>query len=398
MNILQLCIKPPYPPVDGGTLAMHSITQGLLDAGHRVKVLTVCSDKHPVQYELMAEEYRQVTQFEAVYIDLRPHLLPASVAVLTGKSYHIQRYRSKAFANKLTEVLQADTYDIVLIEGLFLTPYVPLIRQYSHAQVVLRAHNVEHRIWQQMAMGCHAPLKRSYLHHLARTLRNYELNHVNDYDAIVCISPIDADLFRNNGCHKPITSIPFGITPEPLEHIDVEPASLFHLGSMDWMPNIEGIDWFLQNVWPKLHSELPQTRLYLAGRKMPQRLIDSQIDGVSVVGEVADALYFIASKQINIVPLLSGSGIRVKIIEAMSASKTVVTTRIGAQGIDAHDGEHLLIADTADDFVRQIRRCVTNPDFCQKIGHNAYQLIAKNYNIQVLTQQMIDFLCATQVS
>jgi len=117
-----------------------------------------------------------------------------------------------------------------------------------------------------------------------------------------------------------------------------------------------------------------------------------------VVGEVADAMYFIASKQINIVPLLSGSGIRVKIIEAMSAGKTVVTTTTGAQGIEARNGEHLLIADTADDFVRQIRRCVDDPDFCQQIGHNAYQLIAETYNTATLTQQLIDFLCVSPAS
>lgn len=398
MKFLQLCVKPPYPPVDGGTLAMHSITQGLLDAGHQVKVLSVCSDKHPVRHEQMTDEYRSQTQFEAVYIDLRPHLLPALYALLGGESYHVRRYRSDAFAAKLEQVLRDDPYDVVLVEGLFLTPYVPLIRRMSQARVVLRAHNVEHRIWQQMAHGCRIPLKRGYLRHLALTLRNYELEHINDYDAVICISPVDADLFRQNGCRRPTTSIPFGINPEPLEHIDVEPASLFHLGSMDWMPNREGVDWFLKEVWPRLHREVPQAHLYLAGRKMPQRLLDDATEGVTVVGEVADAMYFIASKQINIVPLLSGSGIRVKIIEAMSAGKTVVTTTTGAQGIEACDGEHLLIADTADDFVRQIRRCVDDPDFCQQIGHNAYQLIAETYNTASLTQQLIDFLCVSPAS
>lgn len=393
MNFLQLCVKPPYPPVDGGTLAMHSITQGLLDAGHRVKVLAVCSDKHPVRHEKMTDEYRRQTQFEAVHIDLTPHIVPALAAMLSGESYHVQRYRSADFAAKLREVLQADCYDMVLVEGLFLTPYVPQIRQQSHARVVLRAHNVEHRIWQQMAQGCHIPFKRGYLKHLALTLRQYELEHVNDYDAVVCISPVDADLFRQNGCRRPLTSIPFGITAEPVEHIDVEPASLFHLGSMDWMPNQEGIDWFLQSVWPKLHAEVPQARLYLAGRKMPRHLMEHQPEGVTVVGEVADAMYFIASKQINVVPLLSGSGIRVKIIEAMSAGKTVVTTRVGAQGINARDGEHLLLADTADDFVRQIRRCVEDPELCQRIGQNAYQLIAQEYNTTTLTNQLTQFLC-----
>lgn len=397
MKVLQLCVKPPYPPVDGGTLAMHSITQGLLDAGHRVKVLSVCSDKHPVRPQ-MTDEYRKQTGFEAVHIDLRIHPVAALFAMLGGESYHVRRYRSTAFAAKLDEVLQAEEYDIVLVEGLFLTPYVPQIRRRSHARVVLRAHNVEHRIWEQMAQGCRVPLKRGYLRHLALTLRQYELEHVNDYDGVVCISPVDADLMRQAGCRRPLTSIPFGINPEPVEFIDVEPASLFHLGSMDWMPNQEGVEWFLKEVWPRLHREVPQARLYLAGRHMPQWLMELQREGVSVVGEVPDALYFIASKQINIVPLLSGSGIRVKIIEAMSVGKTVVTTRTGAQGIAARDGEHLLLADTADEFVSQIKRCVEEPEFCQRIGQNAYRLIAQEYNTTTLTNHLIEFLCAAQPS
>jgi len=374
---------------------MHSITQGLLETGHRVKVLSVCSDKHPVRSGQMTEDYCRQTGFEAVYVDLNPHLIPAAYALLSGESYHVRRYRSDAFADRLAAVLQAAAFDAVLVEGLFLTPYVPLIRQHCQAPVVLRAHNIEHRIWAQMARGCRIPLKRGYLKHLAMTLRQYELEHVKDYDAVVCISSVDAGMLRQAGFRKPLTSIPFGVTPEPMDYVDVEPASLFHLGSMDWMPNQEGVDWFLQQVWPLLHREVPQARLYLAGRKMPRRLLEAHIEGVSVVGEVADAMHFIASKQINVVPLLSGSGIRVKIIEAMSAGKTVVTTRTGAQGIDARDGEHLLIADTAEDFVRHIRHCIDDDAFCRSIGQNAYRLIAQEYNTTTLTHKLISFLCET---
>lgn len=391
MKVLQLCNKPPYPPVDGGTLAMNSITQGLLAAGCEVRVLSICSDKHPVQDERIPEDYRRQTRFEAVHVDLNIHLLDAAVAWLCGESYHVKRFISKDFANRLREVLQEEEYDVVHLESLFLTPYVELIRKHSNAKIVLRAHNVEHMIWKRIAQSESNPFKRSYLRHLSLTLGAYEREHVNDYDGIVSITEHDAQFFHEAGCRKPVVSIPFGVTPDALENVSPEPNSLFHLGSMDWMPNLEGIQWFLDEVWPAVHAEMPQLTLYLAGRKMPKDLMALQMEGVKVVGEVPDAAYFINSKLINVVPLLSGSGIRVKIIEAMAAGKTVVSTAVGAEGIGYADGENILIADTPEQFVSQIRRCVEDPGYCSEVGRNAYNLIAEEYNTANLTRKMMEF-------
>ena len=129
MKILQLCNKPPYPPIDGGTIAMNSITQGLLGEKCIVKVLSVCSDKHPVKKSLLTEEYLESTQFESVYIDLNIKLLDASVALLTGDSYNVKRYESQDFAKKLVSILKSESFDIVHVESIFLTPYLPLIRK-----------------------------------------------------------------------------------------------------------------------------------------------------------------------------------------------------------------------------------------------------------------------------
>lgn len=391
MKVLQLCNKPPYPPVDGGTMAMNSVTEGLLAHDCEVRVLTVETDKHPLRRELIPDEYLRRTRLEAVHVDLGIHVLGAAAAWLCGESYHVKRYESADFAQKLREVLDAEEFDIIHMESIFLAPYVPLIRKHSGAKLILRAHNVEHQIWQRVARSTKNPFRRSYLKHAALTLRAYELEHVNDFDGVVCITRDDADYFRANGCRRPITAIPFGMEPADQPAVDVEPFSLFHIGSMDWLPNQEGIDWLLREVWPLVHREVPQAHLYLAGRKMPQRLMEAKVEGVTVVGEVADAMYFIASKQVNIVPLLSGSGIRVKIIEAMSAGKAVVSTTVGAQGIDYADGRNILLADTPRQFADQIKRLANDQDFCRKLGNNAMQLVAEQYDVRRLTDRLITF-------
>lgn len=392
MKILQLCNKPPYPPIDGGTIAMNSITQGLLGEKCTVKVLSVCSDKHPVKKNLFTEEYLESTKFESVYIDLNIKLFDASIALLTGESYNVKRYESQEFAKKLASILKDETFDIVHVESIFLTPYLSLVRKYSKAKVVLRSHNVEHLIWQRIARCTKNVFKKWYLKRLSLALRVYELENIGKYDGIACITQKDADYFKANGCRKPIISIPFGIiSPDTMDTVDEEPYSLFHIGSMDWMPNLEAVNWFLEEVWNKIHTEIPQVRLYLAGRKMPESLLNANYPNVSIVGEVPDSMYFIESKKINIVPLLSGSGIRVKIIEAMSVGKTVISTTIGAEGIDYTNEENILIADTPDEFVKQIKRCVEDNEFCSQIGKNAYDLVATHYNNELLTKKLLEF-------
>lgn len=391
MKVLQLCNKPPYPSVDGGTMAMNSITQGLLAAGCEVRVLSMCSDKHPVLEDRMTDEYRQATHFEAVHVDLGVHVIDAGVSWLCGESYHVKRFVSNEFAARLRQILDAEEFDVVHVESIFLTPYVPVIRKHSKAPIVLRAHNVEHLIWQRIAKSEHGLLKRKYIKHLALTLRAYECEHLNDYNGVMAITETDCQALQQMGCRRPAVAIPFGVIPEGAPQVEEEPNTLFHIGSMDWMPNQEGIRWFLEQVWPKVHERMPQVTLYLAGRKMPEDLMRLNQPGVRVVGEVPDAMYFISSKQINVVPLLSGSGIRVKIIEAMSAGKAVISTTIGAEGINYTDGKHLLIADTPEQFVEQIHRCVTDGEFCAQLGRNAYNLIAEDYGNEHLTQRVLDF-------
>ena len=393
---------------------MNSVTQGLLDCGHAVRVLSVCSDKHPVSPLRDAKDYHEqkmptggpelqwslgkaLRQFEAVYIDLSIHPIDAGVALLCGESYNVKRFYSKAFDARLTEILKEEEFDIVHVESIFLAPYLDTIRRNSKARVVLRAHNVEHRIWQQMAKGERRGLKRWYLKHLALALRQYELEQMNNFDGIVCISEDDKEAFRQLGCRKKIISIPFGIdikhsSTQTLKHSNTQ--ALFHIGSMDWMPNQEGVRWFLGEVWPLIHQEMPQLKFFVAGRKMPDNLCGTQratMDGVEVVGEVDDAREFIASKDINIVPLLSGSGMRIKIIEAMSMGKPVVSTTVGASGIDYTDGKDLLIADTPEEFVRQLHRLTEDPEFYNSVGENARKLVETKYSQEATTKRLVEF-------
>lgn len=402
MRILFLCNKSPWPPREGGPMAMHMFIEGCIAEGHQVKVLAVDSHKYHIDPDTIPVSFRQSTGIELIPADLRVRPVAAFLNLFTGRSYHVERFVSAQFRRRLTELLQSADYDVVQFETLFMCPYIETVRRFSPAKVVLRAHNIEHLIWQRIASESKSLLKRCYLRHLARTLKAYEEATILRVDGIVAITPTDAQWFlrsmesrQNRPDHVPsqVISIPFGIIPSRYSANDhlTEFPSLFSIGAMNWIPNQEGIRWFLEKVWPDIHNQFPGLNYYLAGREMPVWMKQLDIPGVIVLGEVADAAEFMARSAVMIVPLFSGSGIRIKIIEAMAAGKAIVSTSIGAEGIACRHGEHLLVADTPCEFFEMITACITDRDYCLKLGANARHLIEDQYNATILVSRLLSF-------
>ena len=210
MKILLLCNKPPYPASEGGPMAMNSIITGLLEAGHQIKILAINSEKFHVKESDIPEEYRQKTGIELIDVDLSVNPLNALLNLFTMKSYHVERFISKEFTHRLTEILEKEQFDVVQLEMLYMAPYVETIRKHSKAMIVLRAHNVEHKIWERIAKETKFFPKRWYINHLASTLKEYELSALETVDGIAAITRKDAAFFRKY-CSKPVIDIPYGV-------------------------------------------------------------------------------------------------------------------------------------------------------------------------------------------
>lgn len=392
MKVLLLCNKSPYPAHEGGPMAMNSIVEGLLCAGNEVKILAVNSEKYNIKYNDIPDDYKEKTQIELVDVDLRIKAHAAFLNLFSNKSYHVQRFISKDFSNHLIAILQAETFDIVQLETVFMAPYINIIRQHSKASVVLRAHNIEHLIWERLVGETKNPLKKIYLKHLSRTLKKYELKVLNQVDGIATITKKDASFFENYS-KKPTVTIPYGVAIEkytPTYEVKKNP-DFFHIGSMNWLPNQEGIQWFLKSSWKQIVAQNPNIRLYLAGRFMPDWVQNFESENLINVGEVNDAKKFVAQHNIAIVPLLSGSGIRIKIIEAMASGKTVVTTPIGAEGIAYTENKNIIIAKNEMEFIQSVNTIHDNPEMAEKIGREARKLIELTYDNFKIIQQLIDF-------
>lgn len=395
MKILQLCHKPPYPLVDGGCIAINNITLGLLNGGHTVRVVAVETPKHPVIIEAFPVDYLQQTHFESVFIDTSIRYKDAAASVLKRTSYQISRFYSRSMVAKLIHLLQQEEFDIIHIESIYMTPYIDVLRKFSNAKVVVRLHNIEHQIWERLADNESNPFKKMAYRINTCQLRRVERTILNRVDGYMTISDLDQDFFKATAPKVKGTVIPFGLDMENYDdeddYIPSDEPTLFHIGSMNWAPNVEGVEWFLDEVWPGIQERHPEIEFYIAGHAIPEKLYNRHDRNVHVVGAVPVANDFMLAHDLMVVPLLSGSGIRIKIVEAMALGKVVITTSVGAQGLSVENGKHLFIADTPEEFLAVIDKCVATPDICKIIGENARDFISVYHNNDLITNQIVDF-------
>ncbi len=392
MKIIQLCNKVPYPEKDGGAIAINAFTKELLKAGHELKMLAMNTSKHYVNENSIPEDFKRNIQLETVNIDNSINPVSAFVALLKGESYNVSRFVSKEYALQLQHILEKETYDIVQLEGLYLTSYIPLIRKYSKAPIIMRAHNVEHKIWERLAKEENNPLKKIYLGILTGQLKKYEERAINLCDGVTTITRTDMDVLTQLGCKSPIAHIPFGVNiADPLSQQDAGFSSLFFIGALDWMPNLQGLEWFLNKVWPLINPLAPEVKLHIAGRNMSESMKNSKYPNVVFHDEVESASNFMNSYNIMIAPLLAGSGVRIKIIEGMAMQKPVITTSVGIEGIECNYGKDVMIADTAEEFCKTVVYCIKNPEFTKQLAINGRNFVETHHNIEKITSSLISF-------
>lgn len=390
MRVLQICSKPPVPAVDGGCKAANNITEGLLKNNVAVKLLTISTHKHPFLPNKLSKEYIENTKVEHVYVDTRVKPLAAISHLCTSKSYNLSRFYCKKFEKLIVNTLANEKFDVVLLEGLFVTSYIQTIRKHSTAKVVLRTHNVEYEIWERNAENEKNALKRMYLRKLAYQLKQHEQDVINKVDAVAAITSKDEQKFIGLGLEKKIEVIPFGIDLKNYVKSNKGVHSdFFHIGSMDWAPNQKAIKWFLKKVWSRIEKLHPEAEFNLAGKRMPEWLLNWNQHHVNIIGEVPSAVEFINEHKIMVAPLFSGSGMRIKVVEGMALGKTIIATEIAMEGIDYENRKNVLIANNEDEFVEAINWCIEHPEKLDEIGSNARELIKSKYDNDLIISKLI---------
>lgn len=439
MKILVLTNKMPYPPRDGGSIATLNMITSLRDAGHQITCLSLNTSKHPFPPGQIPLPLRASIRFLAVEAntDIRPLALAGNL-IFSGKPYIATRFRVKAYSRLLEQLLKEESFDVIQMEGPYLGFYLPVIRSRCRTPVSLRAHNVEFLIWERKARQEARTLRRWYLQHMARRLKRFEAEVVEQSDLLVPISPVDEEFFLNQtsrilgyqkqehrkqdylkqglqkqglqkqgqprqgqpsqglqkqGHTKPILTLPAGlrIKEYPLTSLPPEPT-LFFIGALDWLPNQEGLEWFLKEVFPGLVSRVPSMTFHVAGRNAPghvtRRLAHPNI---TFHGEVEDAIRFMQEYRIMVAPLKTGSGIRIKILEGMAMGRPVITTPAGIEGINAEHGREVLVSGDPEWWTEHLSSLLSGDEEAIGLAAAARKFVIQNFDTFEIANRLGQF-------
>jgi len=397
MTILQIHNKIPFPPKDGGSIAVFNFSEGFAKAGNNIDILAFNTKKHYIKIKDF--ETQLPKKIKIISVDINTDISPINALknlLFSNLPYNAQRFINDYFKNTLKKLLTTKKYDIIQIEGLYMMPYIDVIRKHSDAKIAFRAHNIEHEIWEQTLKQEKRFLKKIYLKIIAKRMKQFERSFINKYDFLVPITERDANIFKTLGNNKKTIVCPTGVDASKYKSLTertFENIKLFHLGSLDWTPNQEGIIWFLENVWTEISNRNIDLTFSIAGRNAPEWLITkfNKYKNINYLGEIDDALQFLQTHDVMIVPLLSGSGMRIKIIEGMASGNIVLSTSKGAEGINGENNKDFLITNTKNDFINQIQNIANKKITLKEISFNAQQFILNNFDNFAISKSLLEF-------
>lgn len=360
-SALFLTAKLPYPPEDGGRIAAWNLARCLRHNGYDLDL--ACFVGSPDLVTRYETELKQV--FRSISTTTREvarqYPVDLARALLTGESYFVRKFRSRRLERRLEVLLTSNVYDVTLVESVFSAVYLPMLRRYSSAgRIVLRLQNVEYEIFERLAMREPRGLYRYLLRRESRKFRRFELDAIRSTDDVRAISARDAALLAEQ-CGKPVRVLDAVIDTDlyrPGRIQEVEEHSIVSIGDYAWLPNQNGVLWFHRQVWPSVAERFPTARWYIVGRNPPASVRRLASDRIVVTGRVENDTDYFRRAHLFVVPLLEGSGVRIKILLALAMGKRVLSTTIGAEGI-AFPG--LLVHDSADVWIAEIGRVFAAP-------------------------------------
>lgn len=394
MRILHISKKIPYPQKDGESIANTNLARSLQSLGVDIDLLSLNTNKHYSDHDTARENLPFYTQVNIVDHELKLRPTVALKHLLTDKSYNIERFKSAEFTRQLEDILAEHSYNCILLETIYVLPYIETIRRLSAGVVILRAHNVEHHIWEKKAQEESNFAKSHYLDKLSKQLQTYQETHIPLCDGVITVSSVDYDWYKTIVSESKLSLSPIGINHSEYQSYKKKDSNFTFgfIGAMDWQPNINGIEWYLEKVWPMINKEHPKLEFHLAGRNMPSNFYTEGKQNVINHGEVERSLAFISSLDVLVVPLFIASGIRVKIIEAMAMGKLVISTEKGLQGIAAQDSQEVIIANTASQMMKMHNIIMKDSALFEKISSQARSFALDHFDQQKLTDNIIAFI------
>lgn len=383
MKILQITPRVPYPLNDGGRIGIFNITKYLALRGHKITLVSLWEPGT----SLSEQEKNVLNEYCAPFF-----IEKNTKTTLTGflknqfenLPYNIKKYHSEQIYNKIKAIANEIKPDIIHIDHLHMAWYGIRLKKELGIPCILREHNVESTIMERFYKSQSNVVKKFLLGIQHSKLYRYESNTTKLFERCIMITPVDEARIKFMNPAVKTAVIPAGVDTVSLQpkedHLTIN-GRIIQVGSMEWLPNIQGMHWFLKYVYPLVKRKVKESELWIVGKINPKdKKIFSQYDDVRVTGFVDDIDKIMENSQVYIVPLLTGGGMRIKILEAMAYGKAIVSTSVGAEGIEVENGRDILIEDDPYKFAEAIVKLITNSAERKKLGFNARNLVEKKYS------------------
>lgn len=384
MRVLWLKTELLHPIDKGGKIRTYAMLRELRRQ-HPVTYLTLDDGAAAPDAAERATEYCD----EVIRVPFAPaakggaaFYLDLAVNVASPLPYAVSKYRSAALRSRLTEVIRAGDHDVLVCD--FLAPSVNVPARPAIATVLFQ-HNVEAMIWARRADVARGALNRHYMRLQHRRMKAWEQRECRRFDHVIAVSDADRDVIRTEYGVGAVSSVPTGVDAAffaPSGSVERRPQDIVFTGSMDWMPNEDGIEWFCRDVLPAVRRRIPAATLTVVGRNPSPavRSLAQRYAGVEVTGTVPDVRPFLERAGALVVPLRVGGGTRLKVFEGMAMGRAIVSTTIGAEGLALEPGREILIADDPADFAAAVSRLLEDPALGEEIGRRAAGRVRRDFS------------------
>lgn len=382
---------------------LHPTTKG----GHirSLEMLRQLHQRHEIHYVAFSDPNHPEGPDRAKEYSTRAYAIPHSVPSRRSPSFAlqairnlfstmplpVQRYESRQMRACVHQLRSEHRFDVIVCDFLFPAPNFETLDD-----VVLFEHNVEATIWRRQAQTAGNRLLRAYFGLQARRMFAYERQVCSQAARVIAVSPIDAASISDLYGISEVRDVPTGVDLDYFSHPPDVPLSsdLVFTGSMDWMPNIDAVVYFVEEIFPLILKRRPNCTLTVAGRRPSVKVqrIAERHPNIRLTGTVADIRPFLWGAAVSIVPLRIGSGTRLKIYESMAARVPVVSTTVGAEGLEVHPPADIRIADHPAEFARECLDLLENESARAAIAASAHHLVDSRFSWDQVSRRMEELL------
>ena len=395
MKILFLSPTVPFPLTDGGRIRVFNLLKQIAE---KSDITLLALETQPTDEEGVAELQQLGVQVHLVpnaptlprvSIDtfLKAFLRTLINAFHRQQPITVSRYDLPTYRQRFKELLATEDYDLVHYEMFHTAQF----HTETDLPGVLSQQNVDSEIWRRLCSETANPFYKFVYWTQQRAFQRYERVLSPKFDVVTCTSDIDALVFQQHCAEDAIAIIPNGVdvTHFQPDFTTESPAHLIYIGSMDWYPNEDAVAFFADEILPSIQSEVSDVRFSIVGGNPSARVEKlAERDSVIVTGRVPEIKPYFAEATVFVVPLRIGSGTRLKILEALAMGKAIVSTSVGAEGLDLKDGEEIFIADEPKPFAEAVTRLLTDPALRRRIGENGRARVEKDYDWRSIGEKL----------